>query len=167
MTLKKIYLPEQCYFITTNVSDKEWIFGRMENGIYVPDDKLCQIVINNLNFYRNKFKLLLHGYVIMPDHFHKIITVSNKGNISEIMRDFKSHASFEINKILKRKGEFWQEDFYEHGIRNELDFEEKMNYTHYNPVRANLVKNPANFKYSSYRNYYLNDHSIIKIDIIG
>lgn len=167
MTLKKIYLPEQCYFVTTNVSDKEWIFGKMENGIYVPDDKLCQIVINDLNFYRNKFKFLLHGYVIMPNHFHGITTVSNKGNVSEIMRDFKSHVSFEINTILNRKGEFWQEDFYEHGIRNELDFEEKINYIHYNPVTANLVKDPADFKYSSYRNYYLDDNSIIRIDIIG
>ena len=167
MTLKKIYLPEQCYFVTTNVSDKEWIFGSMENGIYVPNDKLCQIVINDLNFYRNKFRFLLHGYVIMPNHFHGIITVSNKVNVSEIMRDFKSHVSFEINKILNRKGEFWQEDFYEHGIRNKLDFEEKINYIHYNPVTANLIKDPTDFKYSSYRDYYFDDHSIIKIDVIG
>lgn len=167
MTLKKVYLPKQCYFITTNVSDKEWIFGRMKNGIYAPDDKLCRIVINDLNYYRNKFQFLLHGYVIMPDHFHGIITVSDKGNISEIMRDFKSHISFEINKVLRRKGEFWQEDFYEHGIRNDQDFEEKINYIHLNPIKANLVQDPADLEYSSYRNYYLNDHPIIKINVIG
>jgi len=167
MTLKKIYLPNQCYFITTNVLNKEWVFGNIDKGIYIPNEVFCQLVIDDLNFYRKKFQFQLHGYVIMPDHFHGIITVSNKENISEIMRDLKSHVSFEINEVLKRKGEFWQHDFYEHGIRNEKDFEEKLNYIHLNPVRVHLVEDAADFKYSSYRNYYLNNNTIIEIDNLG
>jgi REP element-mobilizing transposase RayT len=166
MTPKKIYLPNQCYFVTTNVSNRSWYFGILKNNVYIPNDELCQIIINDLNFYRNKFNFSLHGYVVMPDHLHVILTVSDRGNISEVMRDFKSHGSFEINKILKRKGNFWQEDFYEHCIRNEQDFEEKMNYIHLNPVRANFVNDPADYRYSSYRNYYFNDHSLIRINVI-
>ena len=114
------------------------------------------------NHYSN---IELDVYMIMPDHFHGIITVGDKGNISEIMRDFKSYASYEINNVIGSKGKFWQEDFYEHCIRNEKDFEEKLNYIHWNPVRANLVKEPCDYYYSSCNNYFLDDHSIVKIDL--
>ncbi|MFH1366694.1 MAG: transposase [Patescibacteria group bacterium] len=166
MTLRKIYLQEQCYFLTTNVLNKLWVFGHFKNTIYVPAIQLCDVIINDLNFYRQKFQFQLHGYVIMPNHLHLILTIGSIGNVSEIMRDFKGHTSYEINKLLKNKSGFWQEDFYEHTIRNEQDFAEKMNYIHNNPVKSNFVKNPADFKYSSFRNYYLNDDSVIKIDKI-
>lgn len=166
MTLRKIYLQEQCYFLTINVFNKLWVFGRLENTIYVPAIQLCDVIIKDLNFYRQKFNFKLHGYVIMPNHLHLILNVGNKGNISDIMRDLKSHASYEINKLLNKKSGFWQENFYEHAIRNEQDFTEKMNYIHNNPVKANFVKDPGDFKYSSFRNYYLNDDSLIAIDKI-
>jgi REP element-mobilizing transposase RayT len=128
----------------------------------------------------------------MPDHLHLILTTAGdkspatrgldnsgsqqrvggdsspppEGNISQIMHAIKGRSARLINKKLGESGQFWQKDFYEHGIRNEKDFEEKLNYIHLNLVRANLAKDPADFKYSSYRNYYLGGDSIIKIDRI-
>lgn len=213
MPLKKIYLPTQCYFVTTNIVNKKWVFGKFENGIYLPNDKLCRVVINMLNNARDIFRFLLHGYIIMPDHFHTILTTaenefsatpagsnaenkfsatrlgvnvntsySNKNyipfrvgedlsspsvnNISQIMKVIKGKSARQINKILGRTGQLWQHSFYEHSIRNDKDFREKLNYLHSNPLRANLVKTPDDYKYSSFRNYYLNNHSIIKVDII-
>ena len=52
-----------------------------------------------------------------------------------------------------------------HIIRNGKDFEEKANYIHKNPVRAKLVDNLKEYKFSSYINYYLGDESLIKIDL--
>jgi REP element-mobilizing transposase RayT len=215
MSLNKIYLPSQCYFVTTNTVNKKWIFGKFENGVYSVNNELCRIVLDVLNDTRNIFKFLLHGYVIMPDHFHAILTLaenefsatraggdidvtrSNKNyntfrvgedlsspatnihtrvgkdlslpsvnNISQIMKAIKGKSARIINNVLGNSGQLWQHSFYEHGIRNDQDFIEKINYIHINPVRANLVKDPSDYKYSSFRNYYLNDHSIIKIDII-
>ena len=191
MPLKKIYLPNQCYFVTTNIADRKWVFGELKNGLYAPNDKLCQIIVEVLNFTRDKFNFLLHGFVIMPDHLHLILTIagdkspatrgteSNRskrvggdsfppitGDISQIMHAIKGRSARLINKELGKLGRFWQEDFYEHGIRNDQDFEEKLNYIHWNPVKVNLAKEPSDFKYSSYRNYFLNDQSIIEIDII-
>lgn len=190
MTLKKIYLSEQCYFITTNVLNKEWIFGKLVNGIYVPCDELCQAMINIVDALRKILRFLLHGYVIMPQHLHLILTTAEDEssatrldnnsdsirvgensfsppiNISKIMKLIKGKSARIINNLLGKSGQLWQHSFYEHGIRNEKDFIEKINYIHSNPVQANLVKDQLDFKYSSYRNYYLDNNSIIKIDKI-
>lgn len=176
----------------------------MESGIYVPNDKLCKVIIDVLNSTRRAFKFLFNGYVIMLDHLHLVLTTAEnkfsatrregeiaenefiatrgddksvsmrvgedsssppENNISEIMKAIKGKSARIINKILGKSGQLWQHSFYEHGVRNDLDYEEKMNYVHYNPARANLVKDPAGFKYSNYRNYYQDDNSIIEVDI--
>ncbi|MFH1235360.1 MAG: transposase [Parcubacteria group bacterium] len=88
-------------------------------------------------------------------------------NVSQIMHAIKGRSARQINKILGTSGQLWQHDFYEHSIRNEADFEEKLNYIHANPIRARFVNDPVNFKYSSYRNYFMNDQSVIAIDGLG
>lgn len=142
-----------------------------------------------MNFYRKQFNYLIYAYVIMPDHFHWIIRPNdtraeapstrrdNKSittsrvvgslepmHIPLIMGRLKGRTAYEINKLLKRKGKLWQENYYEHVIRNQLDFEEKINYIHKNPYRSGLTQELENYKYSSYTNYYLGDNSLIKID---
>ena len=49
-------------------------------------------------------------------------------------------------------------------IRNEKMFWIKLKYIHHNPVKAGLVNKPEDYKYSSARNYILDDHSILKVD---
>ena len=41
---------------------------------------------------------------------------------------------------------------------------EKLNYIHLNPLRAGLVENPQDYPYSSFRNYVLDDESLIQVD---
>ncbi|MFA6391497.1 MAG: transposase [Patescibacteria group bacterium] len=198
MTLEKIYLPEQYYFITTNILNKEWVFGKLIHGIYEPNERLCVAFIKALNELRKIMGFLLSGYVIMPNHVHLILkTAENESfdtaedkssatrfndvgiptrvgensfspghNISQIMKAIKGRSARIINEILGKNGQLWQHSFYEHGIRNEQDFIEKLNYIHFNPVRAGLVEDQSDFKYSSYQNYHLDDDLIIKIDKI-
>ncbi len=45
-------------------------------------------------------------------------------------------------------------------------FDQKLNYIHDNPVRKGYVENPEHWKFSSARNYLLNDHSMIKVEIL-
>jgi REP element-mobilizing transposase RayT len=157
MILRKYYLKNYYVFITTVTRDNQPIFSQ---------EKFCDILVENLKFYRDKFRFKLLGYVIMLDHFHGIFLPCSKGNISQIMRDWKSYTSYQINRLRNTKGQLWQKDFYEHTIRNKEDFREKLNYIHNNPIKAGLVEKLEDYKYSSYRNYYLNDNSIIYIDKI-
>ena len=153
---KHIKLPDYAYFIT----------ARLAHGLSVfKEEHCCSLLLQDINFYRLEFHYQLYGYVIMPDHLHLIIQPSLMADISTVMNKIKGHSSFTINKHLGRIGKLWQKGYYDHIIRNGKDFEEKINYIHKNPVRAGLSENMQDFKFSSYRNYYLGDKSSIKIDI--
>ena len=153
--LKRIILENYCYFITTNTENRENAFK---------DKKAIKIIIEDLEFYRKKFNFKLHAFVIMPNHIHLLITPFEKGDISKIMHNFKSHTSQVINEVLDRNKRLWQEGFYEHAIRDEFDFKRKVNYIHKNPLMAGIVKEVADYRFSSFRNYCEEDENLIRVD---
>ncbi len=156
MPRKHVFQKGFAYFITTNTKDNIPIFETSH---------CCALRSDDFVSYRKDLEFLIYGYVIMPTHFHWIIHPSDKADVPLIMKKVKGHSSFKINKLLGRKGNLWQENYYDHGIRNRRDFEEKIKYIHKNPVEDNLVFRMKDYRYSSYRNYYLDDHDIIRIDI--
>jgi len=70
-------------------------------------------------------------------------------------------------RMSNQKYQIWQPSFYDFNIYSEKKLKQKLDYIHNNPVRARLVKNASNYKYSSYRNYYMDDDKLIKIDKIN
>lgn len=170
---RTIYHPGAAYFVTSTVVDFIPIFMRK---------RYIDILLQNLNFYRVKYRFKLYAYVIMPEHIHLIIHPSSNTKIASIMRDFKSFTSKKITsqliidkrfKILKRlkrsatkkvKHPIWKEGCRPIGIYTEKVLRSKIDYIHKNPIRRGLVKNLEKYLYSSYRNYYLDDDSLIKID---
>ena len=153
--LRRLFLPEHCYFVTTAVKNREHL---------LKDDAVCSLIVEDLRYYHKKHGFLFHGYVIMPDHLHILISVQGNATISQIMHDFKSHTAQEINRTLGRQGPFWQKGFYDHIIRDERDFKRRIDYIHRNPLTSGLVSNISEYAFSSFRNYYLDDDSMIKID---
>lgn len=164
---------EQFFFITTTVKNFIPVFI---------NDNYCHILINNIKYYQNKYEFLILGYVIMPSHFHWILkTNPNKGTVSDIMRDIKKYTAWEVLGLLEKekmyrikefsenikhgqKRQFWIHRFDDEVIRNNKMFWTKLKYIHNNPVKAEIVRKPEDFKYSSARNYLKNDHSIIYVD---
>jgi putative transposase len=128
--LKRIILSNHCYFVTTAVRDRKEL---------LLEETICSLILEDLEFYRKKYEFGFHAYVIMPDHLHLLLSLKEKGNISKIMHDFKSHTAQEINKVLKSRGALWQEGFYDHIIRNEKDFRKRIDYIHKNPLSSGLV----------------------------
>src|SRR4030042_4414445 len=104
---------EYCYFVTAGTRDRRPLFR---------DTPLCQLLVKNLQFYRDRMKFALHGYVIMPDHIHLLITPRQPASISDIMRNFKSYTSKEIQEDLGVQGPIWQGQIYERVIRGEDQF---------------------------------------------
>jgi len=153
---KHLKLPGYAYFITTRLAEHLDIFK---------NEQCCLLLIKDMIFYRQELRYQLYGYVIMPDHFHWIIQPSPKADISIIMNKVKGHSSFVINKHLGRTGKLWQKDYHDHVIRNGKDFEEKINYIHKNPFKAGLVDDLEKYMFSSCRNYYFGDNSLLEIDI--
>lgn len=87
-----------------------------------------------------------------------------EADISYVGKRIKGYTARELNKYLNRKGSFWKHRFYDFNIYSDKKFNEKLKYIHDNPVNHGIVKDIADYKYCSWRNYELNDQSIFKID---
>ncbi len=156
--MKHIYLDNHLYFVTSVTYKREKLFEQTAN---------CEVLLHNLKYYRDQLGFKLLAYAIMPDHFHAIIYVQERQAISTIMHDIKRFSSIQIGRKINRMGKpIWQQGYYEHVIRDAKDFEIKLDYIHKNPFNAGLVENLEDYPFSSYRNYYLDDNSIIEIDRI-
>ena len=91
---------------------------------------------------------VLHAYVVMPNHVHLLITP--RLPLSRILRGIKGVSARDANRILGRPGNvFWQDESYDHWVRDEAEFGKIRFYIEYNPVTAGLVKQPEDWKWSS------------------
>ena len=98
--------------------------------------------------HRAKKKYFLHEFVVMPDHFHLILTPTGI-TLERAMQLIKGRFSFELNKALKRKRDLWQPSFFDRRIRNSLEYQKYKDYIWQNPVKRGLVRTPEEYPYSS------------------
>jgi REP element-mobilizing transposase RayT len=68
--------------------------------------------------------------------------------IAEIMHNIKRNSAKQANKILNRKGMFWQHENYDHYIRNNVELQRTIEYVLLNPVKAGLVDDWTEWKWS-------------------
>jgi len=95
--------------------------------------------------YRNQGKFLLHAFVVMPDHFHALITPASDVSLEKAMQFIKGGFSFR----LKSKLDVWMRGFNESQIMSEEKFISCVRYIEENPVRRGLVSTPQAHPYSS------------------
>ena len=115
---------------------------------FLKNVKIAQIVQDALLFWDNKkYKLL--AWVIMPNHVHLLLLPKEGFKVSEILHSIKSFTANQANKILQRKGEFWQHESFDRFIRNYEHFERTVSYIENNPVKANLCEKSSDWKFSS------------------
>jgi len=152
---KRIEIEGGCYFVTINALHKRKIFKT---------NKVKLLYLESLDHCRNKLHFRLTGYVIMEDHLHLLIIPPKGRTISDVMHHVNGIFANHYNKQERKSGKVIQRKFWEHAIRNDRDFEEKLNYIHNNPVKAGLIKELEDYKFSSFSNYYSDDGGIIEID---
>ena len=161
--------PEGTYFTSTAILDWIDVFTRREYK---------DILINSLKYCSEEKGLIIYAYVIMSNHFHLIISKSERGpSFSDILRDLKKYTAMHLIKAISENPEesrkewilkmfekagrsnsnnttyqFWKQD--NHPIPLEGDWiDQKMDYIHHNPVVAGWVNEPEEYYYSSARNY--------------
>ncbi len=177
MSRYKLY-PDQTnlYFCTNTIVEWQCVFK---------EDKYFQIVLDSLKYCQKNKGLVLFGYVIMLNHMHLMASYDDQKSLSAIMRDFKRHTSKYIAQELEHDNErlllyifrdaaqkrrsnirykVWQDEFHPIAIFSDTWFEEKMTYIHNNPVRKGFVERPEDWKYSSARNWILDDNSLIDLN---
>jgi REP element-mobilizing transposase RayT len=130
-------------------------YKRVENYLhqgygkcFLRNEEIAERVQNSLLFFDTvRYKLL--AWVIMPNHIHFLLTPNENHSLSEIIHSIKSYTSQKANKILRRKGKFWEEDYFDRYIRNYEHFEQTVAYIENNPVKARLCEKASDWKFSS------------------
>ncbi len=93
----------------------------------------------------------VHAYVLMPNHVHLLITPDKKESISRMMQYLGTGYVPYINHQYGRSGTLWEGRYKGCLVQNERYLLACMRYIETNPVRANMVKSPYEYRWSSYR----------------
>ena len=87
------------------------------------------------------------AYVVMPNHAHLLVTP--RVTARQWLGPLKGFTAHETNRMLERTGPFWQDESYDHLVRDEPEFWRIRNYIEQNPVKAGLVALPEQYPWSS------------------
>ena len=141
------YSTESAYFITICTKGRKLLFSPVG-----ADSISARMVKRTFLETIGQFKGVESPiYVLMPNHFHAIITISRADiesapTLSEIVQSFKRYSTIEYIKLVKDgvlppfDKQIWQRSFYDHVIRNQQDYDEIYKYIYENPIRWHLDK---------------------------
>lgn len=101
---------------------------------------------------KRKFNINFHCYVLMSNHYHLIIETP-ESNLSRVMHYINGSYTTYINVKRKRSGHLFQGRYKSILVDKDNYLLELSRYIHLNPVRAELVEKPEEYRYSSYRLY--------------
>lgn len=133
--LPHLQTPAATYFVTF----------RCRKGIELPP-KARDIAFAALTHW-NGSRIQLDAGVVMEDHVHAIFRIVDGSLLSDILHSIKSFSSNQINKQLDRRGPLWLDESFDHIIRHEAEWEEKVAYIRQNPVKRGLVERPADYRW--------------------
>jgi len=117
---------------------------------------------------RRRYNFVVVGYVVMPEHFHLLISEPERGNPSTVMQVLKQRFARKVLREWRKQsegrqtplwaealdeGHAWQRRFYDFVVWTERKRVEKLRYMHRNPVKRGLVLEPEQWPWSSSRYY--------------
>jgi putative transposase len=143
-------LNHQCrtFFVTAVTHRRHPLFRRAS---------LTELFLDTLFRYRDAQVFLLHEFVLMPDHFHLIITPYAKFSLEKALQRIKGGFSFQAGKLSAARLGIWQRSFTHHLIVNPEDLRRHREYILENPVRAGLVQRAEDYPLSSVHPYFRMD----------
>jgi putative transposase len=128
------------YFITAGTFQKQQL---------LQSDRMARLFLEVLLGYRSQEKYLLHEFVLMPDHFHLLITPLL--TLERALQLIKGGFSFRAKRELGFQCEIWEKSFYDRRVRNWEEYSAFRQYIHRNPVKRGLTSIAEEHLYSSAR----------------
>jgi putative transposase len=135
-------------------------------------DEHKDIVMNSLKFLVSDNRIWLYGFVIMPNHIHLIWCKQNDRAQKSVTQMFLKYTAQQIKFNMQdqheeelqgyrssqsdRQYHFWERRSYPATMYNRRVASQKIDYMHYNPVKARLCESPEDYHYSSAKYYELN-----------
>ncbi|MFY9845643.1 MAG: transposase [Terriglobales bacterium] len=126
------------YFITAVTFQKQSLFQ---------SDRMAILFVQLLLTYRSQHKYLLHEFVLMPDHFHLLLTPTL--TLERALQLIKGGFSFRAKRELGFAGEIWEKSYHDRRVRDWQEYCAFRQYIHLNPVKKRLAEIPELYPYSS------------------
>jgi putative transposase len=134
------------------------------------------LLLEVLERARRRYRFVVVGYVVMPEHLHLLLSEPERGDPSQLMQAIKQGFARRLLRRLRAAssaacstgndprqgtlwdtaldhGHIWQARFYDFVVFTEKKRVEKLRYMHRNPVKRGLVLEPQQWAWSSYRHY--------------
>jgi putative transposase len=163
--LHRLYGARDLHFLTFSCYERQALFNSATR---------CDLFLQILERVRRRYRLVVLGYVVMPEHVHLLVSEPQRGTLSTAIQALKLGFSRSLDGSAvprSRKGgetwgtpfrhapfnpkRFWQARFYDFNVWTESKRIEKLRYIHRNPVKRGLVASPEQWRWSSFR-WYLN-----------
>src|SRR5262249_30453700 len=128
------------FFVTSSIVEKRHM---------LQSDRSASLFVDVFYHYRSQHKYLLHDFVVMPDHFHVLITVDSNISIERAVQFIKGGFAFRAGKELGFRAPVWERGFSEARIYDAEHFSRAKQYIISNPVKRRLVENAHEYPYSS------------------
>ncbi len=110
----------------------------------------ARIVEDSLLHFQGE-RYALSSWCVMPNHVHVVVTPYDGHPLRRILHSWKSFTAHEINRITGCSGPVWQEESFDHMVRDQDSFQKFITYTEVNPVSAGLVDQPEQWPFGSAR----------------
>ena len=122
--------------------------GQGHGACWLRDERIAgQVEDALLHFDGVRYRLL--SWVIMPNHVHALIETTPGFPLEAVVHSWKSFTAKQVNKILGRSGQVWEEDYFDRYIRDENHLSAVVDYIEQNPVKAGLVDTASDWRWSS------------------
>lgn len=143
MPRKKTYRTSDFpYHVTARSSNQEWF--------YLPMDQVWQIFMNYLWFVSLVYKVRIHAFVLMSNHFHLLVRTP-EANIDEAMNYLLREVSKTIGIEANRKNQIFGGPYHWSVIKNSTYYHHAYKYVYRNPVHAGICNRVEDYRYSTLR----------------
>jgi putative transposase len=112
-------------------------------------ERMANLFIDVLRSYAAAKKFRLHDFVVMPNHFHLLLTLNKDMTVEKAVQLVKGNFSFRAKKELGFEREIWQPGFSDERVWDRESFLRHRSYINNNPVKAGLCNDPESYPYSS------------------
>ena len=103
---------------------------------WLKNPAVAEMVLGALKFFDGS-RYTLHAWSIMPNHVHVVLCPLGNHDLEKIIHSWKSFSAKKANEMLNRSGTFWQEEYYDHVVRDGEDFKHQIQYVLENPRKGN------------------------------
>jgi putative transposase len=115
--------------------------------------------VDALERIRLRYRFVLAGYVVMPEHVHLLIGEPQGATVADVVHGLKLSVT-----LRRSERPFWQARYYDFNVHNEDKRVEKLRYMHRNPVVRGLVSEQGAWPWSSFNHYVTGELGVVEIE---